>query len=82
MKKWSNEELGAYVYVQLLAKIQSETDQAKRQTMIDEAFKIHKDEVGHIPLHQQPLSWGVADNATVVQRPDNVMDLRYVMVGK
>ena len=67
---------------ELAAKIQSETDQAKRQTMIDEAFKIHKDEVGHIPLHQQPLSWGVADNATVVQRPDNVMDLRYVMVGK
>ena len=36
--------------------IQAETDQAKRQAMIDEAFKIHKDEVGHIPLHQQPLS--------------------------
>lgn len=67
---------------ELAAMIQSETDQAKRQTMIDEAFKIHKDEVGHIPLHQQPLSWGVADNATVIQRPDNVMDLRYVMVGK
>ncbi len=67
---------------ELAASIQSETDQAKRQAMIDEAFKIHKDEVGHIPLHQQPLSWGVADNATVVQRPDNVMDLRYVMVGK
>ena len=67
---------------ELAAKIQSETDQAKRQAMIDEAFKIHKDEVGHIPLHQQPLSWGVADNATVIQRPDNVMDLRYVMVGK
>ena len=64
----------------LAAKIQSETDQAKRQAMIDEAFKIHKDEVGHIPLHQQPLSWGVSDKVDVVQRPDNVFDLRYVVV--
>ena len=64
----------------LAAKIQSETDQAKRQAMIDEAFKIHKDEVGHIPLHQQPLSWGVSDKVDLVQRPDNVFDLRYVVV--
>ena len=64
----------------LAAKIQSETDQAKRQAMIDEAFKLHKEEVGHIPLHQQPLSWGVSDKVDVVQRPDNVFDLRYVVV--
>jgi peptide/nickel transport system substrate-binding protein len=65
---------------ELAAMIQSETDQTKRQAMIDEAFKIHKDEVGHIPLHQQPLSWGVSDKAEVVQRPDNVFDLRYAVV--
>ena len=60
--------------------IQSETDQAKRQAYIDEAFKIHQDEVGHIPLHQQPLSWGVRENVTVAQRADNVFDLTYVEV--
>ena len=65
---------------ELAAMIQSETDQAKRQTMIDEAFRIHKDEVGHIPLHQQPLSWGVSEQVGLVQRPDNVLDLRYVTV--
>ncbi|MEM8689177.1 MAG: ABC transporter substrate-binding protein, partial [Pseudomonadota bacterium] len=67
---------------ELAAKIKSETDQAKRQAMIDEAFKIHQDEVGHIPLHQQPLSWGVSDKVEVVQRPDNVFDLRYAVVKK
>ncbi len=67
---------------ELAAKIQSETDQEKRQAMIDEAFKIHQDEVGHIPLHQQPLSWGVSDKVEVVQRPDNVFDLRYAVVKK
>lgn len=65
---------------ELAAAIQSEVDQDKRQAMIDEAFKIHKDEVGHIPLHQQPLSWGVSDNVDVLQRPDNVFDLRYAVV--
>lgn len=65
---------------ELAAMIQSETDQAKRQAMIEEAFKIHKDEVGHIPLHQQPLSWGVSEMVDVIQRPDNVFDLRYAVV--
>ena len=65
---------------ELAAMIQSETDQSKRQAMIEEAFRIHKDEVGHIPLHQQPLSWGVSDQVDLVQRPDNVLDLRYVTV--
>jgi len=60
--------------------IQGETDQAKRQDMIDEAFAIHIKEVGHIPLHQQPLSWGVSEGVEVVQRPDNVFDLRYAVV--
>ena len=66
---------------ELTKQIQGETDQAKRQAMIDEAFKIHAEEVGHIPLHQQPLSWGVSDNVSVIQRPDNVLDLRYVQVN-
>jgi peptide/nickel transport system substrate-binding protein len=64
----------------LTASIQSETDQEKRQAMIDEVFQIHKDEYGHIPLHQQPLSWGVSEGVDVVQRPDNAFDLRYVVV--
>ena len=34
-----------------------ETDQTKRNEMIREAFKIHQDDVGHIPLHQQALAW-------------------------
>ena len=67
---------------ELSAMIQSETDQTKRQSMIDEAFQIHKDEVGHIPLHQQPLSWGVSDKVSVVQRPDNAFDLRYAVVNE
>jgi len=61
--------------------IQVETDQVKRQALIDEVNKIHSDEVGHIPLHQQPLSWGVSDGVTVAQRADNVFHLQYVTVN-
>ena len=64
---------------QLAASIQAETDPARRQALIDEAFKIHKAEVGHIPLHQQPLSWGVSSRTSVVQRPDNIFSLRDVV---
>ncbi len=65
---------------ELAASIKSETDQTKRQAMIEEAFQIHKDEYGHIPLHQQPLSWGVSEKVEVNQRPDNVFDLRDTFV--
>lgn len=75
--------LGGYCnerVVELTNLIQSETDPAKRQAYIDEAFSIHREEVGHIPLHQQPLSWGVRDNVEVAQRADNQFHLKYAVV--
>src|SRR3546814_14521650 len=58
--------------------IQVETDPEKRQTLIDEANRIHSEEVGHIPLHQQPMSWGVRGHVNVAQRPDDGWHLHYV----
>ena len=65
----------------LSKKIQVETDPKKRQQMLDEAFKLLKDDYGYLPVHQQPLSWGVRDGIKVAQRADNVLDLRDVVVG-
>ncbi|WP_319484830.1 ABC transporter substrate-binding protein [uncultured Cohaesibacter sp.] len=65
---------------ELTGEIGKETDPAKRQAMIDEAFQIVKDAVGYLPLHQQPLSWGVRDGVSVVQRADNVLDFRNIVV--
>ena len=65
---------------ELTAAIGSETDQEKRNAMIQEAFKIVKDEVGYMPIHQQPLSWGVSERVEVNQRADNGLDYRYVTV--
>jgi peptide/nickel transport system substrate-binding protein len=64
----------------LTAQIASETDQAKRNQMIREAMKIHGDDVGHLPLHQQALAWAMKKSVTLVQLADNFMPLKYVVV--
>ncbi|HET9821755.1 MAG TPA: ABC transporter substrate-binding protein [Burkholderiaceae bacterium] len=75
--------LGSYSnakFDELTAKVQSETDDAKRNAMIREAFKIHQDDIGHIPLHQQALAWGLRKNVNLVQLPDNRMFFKWVSV--
>ena len=59
--------------VDALAKqILTEIDIKKRDDMIFEAFTILHEEVSHLPLHQQSLSWGTSKKVKVVQRPDNL----------
>ncbi len=65
---------------ELADQIGEETNVATRQALIDQATQIIQDEVGYLPIHQQPLSWGVRDGVTVTQRPDNVLDLRNVVL--
>jgi peptide/nickel transport system substrate-binding protein len=75
--------LGAYSNPKiddLTSKIQSETDQTKRNAMIAEAFKIHSDDIGHIPLHQQALAWAMKKNVSLVQLADNFMPFKWINV--
>jgi peptide/nickel transport system substrate-binding protein len=75
--------LGAYSNPkldELTAKIQSETDQAKRNAMIREAMKLHQDDVGHLPLHQQALAWGLKKNLTLVQLPSNDIFVKWMVL--
>ncbi len=75
--------LGAYSNPRLddlTLKVQSETDEKKRNDMIREAFKIHQDDVGHIPLHQQALAWGMSNRVSLVQLPDNRMFFKWITV--
>jgi peptide/nickel transport system substrate-binding protein len=64
----------------LIAKIGTETDQAKRNAMIKQAFTMLRNDYGYLPLHQQPLSWGVRKGVKVEQRADDVLDMRYVVM--
>ena len=73
--------LGAYCNPkvdELIAKIQSETDKPKRAAFISEAFKLHTDDIGHLPLHQQALAWGVSKKVDLVQLADNFMPFKWM----
>jgi peptide/nickel transport system substrate-binding protein len=75
--------LGSYVNKrvdELGPQIASELDQKKREAMIHELYKIHADEIGHIPLHQQALAWAMKKNVDLVQLPDNFNFLKWVVV--
>jgi len=63
---------------ELTQKIQSETDEKKRNEYIREAFKLHQDDVGHIPLHQQALAWGFSNKVSLTQLPDNRMFFKWI----
>jgi len=68
---------------ELTEMIKTEMDEDRRNEMIREAFQIHKDDFGHITLHQQALAWGVRSDTvkSVIQRPFNDVDLRYVIMN-
>lgn len=55
----------------LMRRVSVETDAQKRTDLIVEAFRIHQEDVGHIPLHQQAIVWGMARGVSIAQRADN-----------
>ncbi len=65
---------------ELTKAIAVETDPKKRNEMIREAMKIHQDDIGHIPLHQQALAWAMKKNVETVQLADNYMFLKWTVV--
>jgi peptide/nickel transport system substrate-binding protein len=62
--------------------IQGETDKKKRDEMIKQAFKIHSDDIGHLPVHQQSLAWGVSKKVDLVQLADNFMPFKWITLKK
>jgi len=64
----------------LTQKIQTEIDTDKRNAMIREALAMHAEDVGHIPLYQQTLSWGVSKKVTLAQRADNFMQFKWMSI--
>ncbi len=63
---YCNKELDA-----LTDKVLIETDTAKREQLIKQAFEIGIKDYGYIPLHQQALAWGVSNKVKLSQRADN-----------
>ncbi len=75
--------LGAYcnpAVDELTKKVQAETDKTKRNAYIKEAFDVHAADIGHIPLHQQALAWGVSKKVKIVQLADNFMHFKWISI--
>jgi len=61
---------------ELVRQIAVELDPERRMGMIREALRLHRDDVGHIPFHQQMLLWAHRDRVQVVQTPTDILLLR------
>ena len=72
---WSNAR-----FDELTTQIGVETDQARRNAMIAESMKIHAEDFGHVPLHQQALAWGLRRNVSILQRADNIILYRTAVI--
>ncbi len=48
--------------------------------MIKEAFALHIDDIGHLPLHQQALAWGVSKKVELTQMADNYMPFKWMSI--
>lgn len=76
---------GAYSNPQLddlTNRIQVETNEAQRNRLIKEALTLHANDVGHIPLHQQMVTWGAKSNVDAYQRADGFMLFKWVKFKK
>jgi peptide/nickel transport system substrate-binding protein len=65
----------------LLPQIAAEIDRTKRNQLIEQAVALERQDVSHIPLHQQPITWAARKGVQLVQSPDNQMRLWLVRVG-
>lgn len=72
---YSNARVDALVHA-----MASEGDEGRRKALIAEALRLHHDDIGHLPLHQQGLAWGMRDTVRMVLRPDNFIDFKWISI--
>jgi len=73
--KYSNPKADA-----LIDQVKTEVDDAKRNQAMRDAQRIHAEDIGHIPLHQQVIPWAMRSNVSVFHRADNRLDMRWARV--
>jgi peptide/nickel transport system substrate-binding protein len=65
----------------LILAAQGELDSKSRLRDMQEAFRLHAADVGHIPLYQQSLLWGMKQRVDMIQLPDGVVQVKWVRVN-
>ncbi len=66
----------------LLPRIRTELDPQRRNALIAEAMALHAADIGHIPLHQQPVVWAMRQTVHVPVMPDDSVRLAWVHVDQ
>jgi peptide/nickel transport system substrate-binding protein len=64
----------------LIDKAGAEDDEPARLAEMRQAFLLEKQDIGNIPLHQQPLTWAARKGIEMHQAPDNSFRLYLVTV--
>ena len=70
---FSNLELDALVRE---ARVELDTD--RRMELMQQAFRIAREEVAYAPLHSQTLVWAMREGINAQVRPDNWVEIRWV----
>jgi len=65
----------------LLDAARVEMDPAKRNAELEEAQLLQNQEFWYVPIHQQVTPWALRKNVDATHRPDNFLDLRWVVVN-
>jgi peptide/nickel transport system substrate-binding protein len=66
---------------QLIDGIRIEPDLTKRRQMVGEALRLMHAELPLIPLYRRTLTWVMRPNVSVVQWPNDVLELRWVRIN-
>jgi peptide/nickel transport system substrate-binding protein len=72
---YSNPEVDAAI-----RSAQSEMDQQKRQAFVSQASTLHRRDIGHIPLYQPGITWGLRNGITAVLQIDNRVNLAFFRI--
>jgi len=73
--RYSNPEVD-----RLIGQVLTEMDPQARTRLVTQAMTLHRNDVGHIPLYQQGLAWGMRKNIDAALQSDNRVNLRFISV--
>jgi len=65
---------------QLVAGMAAETDPARRDAMIAEAWEIVREQAPYAPLHHQVIAWAMAERVEAPIAPDDALRPRFVVI--
>ncbi|HSV50782.1 MAG TPA: ABC transporter substrate-binding protein [Burkholderiaceae bacterium] len=64
----------------LIAQSLKEMNPQRRTQLVTQALSLHRQDVGHIPLYQQGLAWGMRSNVDAALQIDNRVNLNFITV--